>query len=278
VDRLEAITGSMAACAGEPAVQEAQIRFRMELVDGWEIRPGASVLEIGCGQGDMTAVLADAVGPGGRVLGLDIADPSYGAPVTVGDSAAFLMASPLGERVEMRFQVDVLDEAVDFADGEFDHVVLSHCAWYFDSLDQVDRVLRRVRPWARRLCFAEWDLRPRSLDQVPHLLAVLVQGQIEAGGVRGDGNVRTPFSREALLRGLARTGWVVTGERATDAAGLRDADWEIAACLHLAESPLPGLPSLARDFVAGQVDVLRDLARPAGNVPLPSYALVAERA
>ncbi len=276
MDRLETIVGCMASSAADPAVQLVQTRFRVELVDGWEIRPGASVLEIGCGQGDMTAVLADAVGAGGRVLGLDIADPGYGAPVTVGDSAAFLMGSALGDRVEMRFEVDVLDDALSFADGEFDHVVLSHCAWYFDSIDQVDRVLRRVRPWARRLCFAEWDLGPRSLDQVPHLLAVLVQGQIEACGVRGDGNVRTPFSRAALLRALERTGWTVASERTMHAEALQDADWEVDACLRLAESPLPGLPGPVRDFVASQVDVLRGLAKAKGNAPLPSYALIAE--
>lgn len=35
----------------------------------------------------MTAVLAAAVGKRGRVLGLDIATPGYGSPITVGDSA-----------------------------------------------------------------------------------------------------------------------------------------------------------------------------------------------
>ncbi|MCS7475949.1 class I SAM-dependent methyltransferase [Umezawaea endophytica] len=275
MDRLETIVGSMASNATEPSVQLAQTAFRVELVDGWGIRPGESVLEIGCGQGDMTAVLADAVGPAGRVVGLDIADPSYGAPITVGDSAAFLMASPLGGRVDMRFEVDVLDAAVTFADGEFDHVVLSHCAWYFDSVDQVERVLRRVRPWARRLCFAEWDLRPTSVDQVPHLLAVLVQGQVEAAGVRGDGNVRTPFSRESLLRGLECSGWAVLSERALHGAALQDADWEIEACLRLVESTSARLPDLARAFVDSQVDVLGALAREKGNEPLPSYALIA---
>ncbi len=60
----------------------------------WQIPAGARVLEIGCGQGDTTAVLADAVGSAGRVIAVDIADPSYGAPVTIGESARHLSDGP----------------------------------------------------------------------------------------------------------------------------------------------------------------------------------------
>jgi protein-L-isoaspartate O-methyltransferase len=75
VTREAAIVAAMAAGTLDPAVQLTQTRYRMGLVDGWDIRPGASVLEIGCGQGDMTAVLADAVGEQGRVVGVDSAEP-----------------------------------------------------------------------------------------------------------------------------------------------------------------------------------------------------------
>jgi SAM-dependent methyltransferase len=249
-------------------------------VESWAIPEGASVLEIGCGQGDMTAVLADAVGETGRVVALDIADPSYGAPVTLGESAAFLMATPLGSRIDMRFGVDVLDETTTFPEDSFDYVVLSHCSWYFASLDQLRRTFARIRPWARQLCFSEWDLRPRSLGQLPHLLAVLVQGQIEATGARGEGNVRTPFSRENLVRTLETAQWRVNSERTVDAATLQDADWEVAACLEMAGSDprFADLPSVAKDFVVSQVDVLRSVAKERGNEPLPSYAITAGRA
>jgi SAM-dependent methyltransferase len=39
-------------------------------------RPGASVLDIGCGSGTSTIALAERVGPGGRVVGVDIAAAS----------------------------------------------------------------------------------------------------------------------------------------------------------------------------------------------------------
>ncbi|MFB7915363.1 class I SAM-dependent methyltransferase [Streptomyces sp. NPDC056061] len=271
------IAAVMAASDADPRVQLAQTRYRAELVSGWDVRAGASVLEIGCGQGDMTAVLAEAVGPRGRIVAVDIADPLYGAPVTLGRSAQRLKATPLGSRIDFRFGLDVLDESVAFSANEFDHVVLAHCSWYFASPEQLRGTLARIRRWARSLCFAEWDLEPRSADQLPHLLAVLVQGQTEAGGSRGEGNVRTPFSREALLRALPTTGWDVGPIRVVDTSALQDADWEIDACgrLLVDADRMAELPRAVRDLVLSQADVLRSLARDHGNTPLPAYALTA---
>ncbi|HEV7651854.1 MAG TPA: methyltransferase domain-containing protein [Actinophytocola sp.] len=267
--REPAIVAAMAAGSLDPAIQLTQTRYRLALADGWDIRPGASVLEIGCGQGDMTAVLAAAVGEHGRVVGLDNAEPSYGAPVTIGESAQVLLDSPLGARIDIRFGTDVLDERFDA--HEFDHVVLSHCAWYFDSIDRLRNTLRAVGRWAPRLCFAEWDLRPDHPDQLAHLLAVLVQGQLAAHGLATGGNVRTPFSREVMLRVLDETGWRVDRQRTVDTAGLQDADWEVGAALGLASLfELPG-----REFLAGQLDVLRAVASASGNRPLPAYRVVA---
>ncbi|MFI6686396.1 class I SAM-dependent methyltransferase [Streptomyces sp. NPDC050485] len=277
IAQAPSIAALMAAAQVSPAAQRTQTAYRTALVAAMTVPAGASVLELGCGQGDLTAVLAEAVGPGGRVVAVDIADPSYGAPVTLGRSAEHLKASRLGARIDFRFGVDVLDGSVDFPGEAFDHVVLAHCSWYFASLGQVGEVLARVRPWARRLSFTEWDLAPRSTDQLPHLLAVLIQGQIEASGSRGEGNVRTPFSRESLLRLLPSAGWEAVAEHSVDTAQLQDADWEIDACTLLlaAEERLAALPVPVRDLVLSQADVLRAVARKRGNTPLPSYSVTA---
>lgn len=268
-----AVVGAMAAAAADPVVQQAQTRFRTRLVDGWDLRPGDRVLEVGCGQGDMTAVLAAAVGETGRVTAVDLADPSYGAPVTLGESAEFLRGSSLGARIEFRFGFDVLAET--FPDDTFDHVVLSQCSWYFSSLDQLRATLARLRPWARRLCFAEWDLEPTAHDQLAHLLAVQIQGMIEAVGERGDGNVRTPFSREALLRILAGTGWHADEPRTVDTAGVHDAAWEVAICREIVRERLHTVQTPMRDLIASHVDVLESVA---GHVePLPAYSVTATR-
>ncbi|MGY3340402.1 SAM-dependent methyltransferase [Streptomyces filamentosus] len=275
--KAPSIAASMAAADVSPEIQLAQTRYRAALVSGWGVPAGASVLEVGCGQGDMTAALAEAVGPRGRVVAVDIADPSYGSPVTLGQSAEHLKATPLGSRIDFRFGLDVLDEAVAFPDDGFDHVVLAHCSWYFESLDRVAATLARVRRWARNLCYAEWDLTPCSAEQLPHLLAVLIQGQIEAGGSRGEGNVRTPFSRESLLRILPAAGWDPAPGRAVDTTELQDGDWEVDACMALLDDAdrMAGLPGAVRDLVLSQADVLRSLAKRRGNVPLPAYSLTA---
>lgn len=58
---------------------EAQLEHRINLVRYWDITPGSRVLEIGCGQGDCTLVLADAVGEEGHIDAIDPgARPDYG--------------------------------------------------------------------------------------------------------------------------------------------------------------------------------------------------------
>lgn len=56
----------------------AQMQHRLALVAFWAIQPGSRVLEIGCGQGDCTIVLADAVGEEGHVDAVDPGLPDYG--------------------------------------------------------------------------------------------------------------------------------------------------------------------------------------------------------
>jgi SAM-dependent methyltransferase len=270
---VDSVAAAMANGVADPGVQLVQTRFRAGLVDGWHLRPGDRVLEVGCGQGDMTAVLAAAVGEGGHVTAVDLADPSYGAPVTLGESAEYLLGTPLGGRIEFRFGFDVLAET--FPDDAFDHVVLSQCSWYFASLDQLRATLTRVRPWARRLCFAEWDLTPTAHDQLAHLLAVQIQAMVEATGERGDGNVRTPFSRATLLRVLAETGWRAGEPRTVDTTGLHDAGWEIWLCREVVKERLHTVPAPVRDLVTSHMDVLDAVADDVQ--PLPVYSVTATR-
>ncbi|MET9632966.1 methyltransferase domain-containing protein [Lentzea sp. NPDC006480] len=245
----------MAAWVPDPDIQVAQTTYRLSLASYWQIPDGASVLEVGCGQGDMTAVLASLVGPNGRVVGIDVASPSYGSPVTVGQSAEHLLAGPLGSRISLRYETDVLTD--DVGTG-YDFVVLAHCSWYFASADLLSRTLARVRSLGSRLCFAEWDPEPAHTNQVPHLLAVLAQDRLS----ESEGNIRAPLTRETLVAALGRAGWEVEEVVGMDTSALQDADWEIAAALR--EAP----DGLAKEL-------LRQTARKSGNVPLSAYALTA---
>lgn len=51
---------------------------RLELLSFWDIKPGSRILELGCGQGDCTVPLADAVGETGHVDAVDPGAPDYG--------------------------------------------------------------------------------------------------------------------------------------------------------------------------------------------------------
>lgn len=50
------------------------------------ITPGSHVLELGCGQGTATTVLAEAVGSAGHVDAVDPGAPDYGAPFTLAEA------------------------------------------------------------------------------------------------------------------------------------------------------------------------------------------------
>ena len=84
LDDLDAITAMYPHKSQNFAIVRAQIEQRAQLVRFWGINPGENVLEIGCGQGDCTVVLATAVGDGGSVTAVDPASLDYGtSPVSV---------------------------------------------------------------------------------------------------------------------------------------------------------------------------------------------------
>ena len=55
-----------------------QTKHRVEILTRFNIPSGARVLEVGCGQGDFTVVLAAAVGETGHVTAVDPASLDYG--------------------------------------------------------------------------------------------------------------------------------------------------------------------------------------------------------
>ena len=61
------------------SIQHSQTLHRLMLLQHWNVPTGSKVLELGCGQGDCTTVLAHAVGEEGKVVAVDPADLDYGA-------------------------------------------------------------------------------------------------------------------------------------------------------------------------------------------------------
>ncbi|WP_431031884.1 SAM-dependent methyltransferase [Streptomyces sp. P6-2-1] len=273
----EALATLMAGHAHSPAAQLAQTAHRHALAAHWKPRPGARIVEIGCGQGDTTAVLAALVGPTGHVLATDPGPADYGAPVTLGDSLRHLAAGPLGDRIRTRLGFDL---ATAPPEPGFDAVVLAHCSWYMADAATLRHLLERARAWAPVLHLAEWDPEPAAPGQLAHLIAVRLQAHLVAAGLRGDGNIRTPFSRPQLLRLLAGTGWHAGPAVPVATDGLHDADWEIDAAGYWLEAARAqgDLPPHALDLAESEADVLAACARTEGNACLPAWTVTATAA
>lgn len=228
---VDEIIACMTSNAQMADIQRRQTAHRIKLVEFWGIHEGNRVLEIGCGQGDTTAVLGHFVGGDGMVHGVDIASSNYGSPLTLGEARQFLLQSKLGKQIRMDFNFDLLSDSVDFPTNAFDAIVLSHCTWYFESIDVLSALLRRVRPWGKKLCIAEWDTRIGSVAAWPHLLAVLIQAQYESYKTTSESNVRTLFTPEDILRTTTDAGWGVQTETILASADLQDGYWEILKTL-----------------------------------------------
>lgn len=229
---LDRIVACMPPNEYDHTIQHVQTIHRLKLVDFWNIRAGSRVLEIGCGQGDTTAVLAYIVGDTGFVHAIDIASPDYGSPVTVGDSINFIQNSPIGKRIQVDFETDVLSDEVSFPEKSFDYIVLSHCSWYLKSPEELHNILKKIKKWGHTLCFAEWDTRVQTNDQLPHFLSVLIQAQYECFKESSLSNIRTLFTPIDVQRIAKNAGWEITLEKSIDSSNLQDGKWEMKHILN----------------------------------------------
>ena len=275
----ELIAQHMALFQEGSDIQVEQTEFRMRIAKSWDIKKGDRLLEVGCGQGDMTAVLADAVGPEGFIRAVDLAGPEYGFPVRLGDSLEVLKATPLGDRLDYSLNFDILAPENTFPDDSFDAVVFAHCSWYYESLDVLKSHLIRVRPYAKLLYFSEWDLEPINMDQVPHLLAVLIQGQIGVFKPRSGNNARTLFTRTMLEELLSESGWSIVARRTIDTSGLQNGKWEVSNCLTTSEkeAELLDVPVKYRQYIKTQTDLLTQMTGNGACQSLSTYSIVAAR-
>ena len=99
-----------------------------------KLRPGESVLDVGCGPGFLAAEMADEVGPRGRVVGIDVSPD---------------MLALAREQCGRFGQIDIRDGdaiALPFADAMFDVVISTQVYEYVHdiakALGEVTRVLR----------------------------------------------------------------------------------------------------------------------------------------
>lgn len=203
-------------------IQQVQLQHRLDLVQAFEIKKGMRVLEIGCGQGDTTIALADAVGDIGTVVALDIASPDYGAPLTLGEATDLIKESPLGERISFHFETNFEKFESNYY---FDVAVLSHSSWYFRSSEELLGYLIKLRTMTKRICFAEWDLDFTNLTQRSHFCAASILA-LYSSFVNNDGNIQNLFDKNQIGQLLEQAGYQLEKQLTVDATYLQDGKWE----------------------------------------------------
>ncbi|WP_347939586.1 methyltransferase domain-containing protein [Peribacillus simplex] len=203
-------------------IQQVQLQHRLELVKAFGIQKGMRVLEIGCGQGDTTVALADAVGENGCVVAIDIASPDYGAPLTLGQATERIKKSLLGERINFHFEMDF-----DFFEATmpFDVAVLSHCSWYFKQPEDLLNYFRKIRGLAKHICFAEWDFDFTCITQRSHFCAVSILA-LYSNFVKNEGNIQNLFHKTQIHQLLQQANFEVVKQLTVDATLLQDGQWE----------------------------------------------------
>jgi SAM-dependent methyltransferase len=210
---------------------------RLNIVDAWAV-PSSTVrlLDIGCGQGDSTLVLAssnDQV----HVTGIDSGPADYGSPYTLGQAQAFILASPLGQRItfERADPNSYLRPAEASGPATFDAAFFCLSLWYWSSIDQIRKVFSTLaESGVSTVYVAEWAGKASRPEQEAHALAAQVQKELYA--LRSDApgsqflsqNVRTGLLPDELFGVAAEAaGWkVVRRGLVTPPSNLMDGVWE----------------------------------------------------
>ena len=211
-----------------PTIELGQARHRIRIINTWGIRRGSRILEIGCGQGNCTAVLAEAVGPSGHVDAVDPAPGDYGAPFTLDQAQAFLSNGPVGQRISWHRADPV--EFLAQGNETWDAVVFLHCIWYFASPETLKDILVSLKGRVRAVYVAEYALHASKATAAPHVLAAIARGAMEVHKVESNENIRTLVSPHEIREIAEAVGWSLEEEsRVVPEDGLFDGMWEASA-------------------------------------------------
>lgn len=126
---------------------EKALRYDLQIIASW-IEPGARVLDLGCGNGDLLYALRQSK----QVIGTGI------------DSAEEKVAACIARGLSV-LQGDISEEVADYPDGGFDYVILSQ------TLQQVyepGRLIRELARIGKRVVvsfpnFSHWHIRLQLL-------------------------------------------------------------------------------------------------------------------
>ncbi|KAK0440463.1 S-adenosyl-L-methionine-dependent methyltransferase [Desarmillaria tabescens] len=203
--------------------------LRLAILSKWDIPKGSRILELGFGQGDCTAVLAELVGPNGHVTAVDPGSLDYGSPYTLGQAQDNLSSSVLGPRITWKHADPV--EFLKNHDGQYDIAVLVLCTWYFASPKVLSDMLSMLaKSNVGKVCIAEWSLSSNQAQS--HILAALAQAALQYHNLSSSANIRTLFS-PAVLEASATVAGLKLERSSTliPADNVLDGLWEVQIVL-----------------------------------------------
>jgi ubiquinone/menaquinone biosynthesis C-methylase UbiE len=116
------------------------------LLDGLQLQPGEAVLDVACGPGSVTRPAATAVGPGGRVTGVDL------SPAML----AIARAKPVLSNAAPIDYHEATAEQLPVADADFDVAACQHGLQFFSNRAVALAEMRRALRADGRLGIAVW--------------------------------------------------------------------------------------------------------------------------
>lgn len=123
------------------------------IIERLDLKPGMSVLDVGCGTGDDAREIASIVGPNGRVVGIDLSE------ALVAESKK--RAAGSGLAVEFRIG-DI--RKLDFPDESFDCVRTDRVLMFVPEIEKaISEIIRVMRPEGRVVA-SELDHEMHFLD------------------------------------------------------------------------------------------------------------------
>lgn len=149
--RIQRYGWDLAAGDYEPLWQSQLALAQSTLLDCASLAAGQRVLDVACGTGLVTFAAAKAVGPMGRVVGVDISGQMIDSARRRADV----------RRVSNASFARMDAEKLDLPDGGFDAVLCALGLMYMPDPAQAVREMRRVLRPGGRLVTAVWGERPR---------------------------------------------------------------------------------------------------------------------
>lgn len=207
------------------SVQLSQTEHRIKLSYHFGISPGDHLLEIGCGQGDMTTVLAALVTADGSVDAVDPGRPDYGSPYTLQQAQQHIVSSLHTRHVNFLFR-----DAVSFLQEtktSFDAIILVHCVWYFADPTMLSDIITACRAKTKRVIIAEYAASASLPEQWPHVLAAYTQAFAQANLLKSESNIQTLLTPQQIASIMKSQGWSSTySATVTPDDSLDDGRWE----------------------------------------------------